>query len=66
MAYWAFRTPAEVLKTQVQTGQVPNCVEAFDTAKISNPKGTFVFVGGMYGCGFVCGKRVDKNIDIGK
>ena len=48
MAYWAFRTPAEVLKTQVQTGQVPNVIEAFETAKISNPKGECV------SCLFVC------------
>ena len=41
MAYWAFRTPAEVIKTQVQTGQAPNVKEAFETAKISNPKGVY-------------------------
>ena len=28
MAYWTFRTPAEVIKTQVQTGQSENCIEA--------------------------------------
>ena len=39
MAYWLFRTPAEVIKTQVQTGQSPNVREAFETAITSNPKG---------------------------
>ena len=39
MAYWLIRVPAEVIKTQVQTGQAPNVREAFETAKISNPKG---------------------------
>ena len=29
----------QVIKTQVQTGQAPNVREAFETAKISNPKG---------------------------
>jgi solute carrier family 25 (mitochondrial S-adenosylmethionine transporter), member 26 len=33
MAYWLFRTPAEVIKTQVQTGQSPNVREAFENAK---------------------------------
>ena len=35
MAYWLFRTPAEVIKTQVQTGQSPNFREAFDNARNS-------------------------------
>ena len=39
MAYWLIRVPAEVIKTQVQTGQAPNVREAFEMAKISNPKG---------------------------
>jgi hypothetical protein len=30
MAYWAFRTPAEVIKTQVQTGQSATCFEAVE------------------------------------
>ena len=38
MAYWLIRTPAEVIKTQVQTGQSPNFREAFANAK-SNEKG---------------------------
>lgn len=33
MAYWLFRTPAEVIKTQVQTGQSPNFIEAIQTAQ---------------------------------
>lgn len=33
MAYWLFRTPAEVIKTQVQTGQLPSVVEAIAAAK---------------------------------
>ena len=33
MAYWLFRTPAEVIKTQVQTGQSPNFREAFANAQ---------------------------------
>ena len=33
MAYWLFRTPAEVIKTQVQTGQSPNFREAIQTAQ---------------------------------
>lgn len=38
MAYWAFRTPAEVIKTQVQTGQVPSVAKA---VKLANAKGLF-------------------------
>ena len=41
MAYWAIRTPAEVIKSQVQMGQAPNVREAFETAKISNPSGVW-------------------------
>jgi len=41
MAYWAIRTPAEVIKSQVQMRQAPNVREAFATAKISNPKGVW-------------------------
>lgn len=33
LAYWLFRTPSEVIKTQVQTGQVPNVKEAIEKAK---------------------------------
>ena len=33
MAYWVFRTPAEVIKTQVQTGQSPNFMEAIQIAQ---------------------------------
>ena len=40
MAYWLFRTPAEVIKTQVQTGQSPNFREAIETAK-NNDNGVF-------------------------
>ena len=39
MAYWLFRTPAEVLKTQVQTGQLPTVSAAIEQAKIKNPNG---------------------------
>lgn len=39
MAYWLFRTPAEVLKTQVQTGQLPSVSAAIEQAKIKNPNG---------------------------
>jgi hypothetical protein len=41
MAYWGFRTPAEVIKTQVQTGLSPNVKEAFDVAKSKNENGVF-------------------------
>lgn len=33
MAYWLFRTPAEVIKTQVQAQQQPNVTTAFEAAK---------------------------------
>lgn len=33
MAYWAFRTPAEVIKTQVQTRQSENVIAAIDEFK---------------------------------
>ena len=33
MVYWLFRTPAEVIKTQVQTGQSSNVIEAIAGAK---------------------------------
>ena len=35
MGYWLFRTPAEVIKTNVQTGQTPNVVVAFEEAKVN-------------------------------
>lgn len=35
MAYWLFRTPAEVIKTQVQTYQSNSCQESLQTAKNS-------------------------------
>ena len=34
MAYWLFRTPAEVIKTQVQTGQLPSVADAVAAAKL--------------------------------
>ena len=36
MAYWIFRTPTEVIKTQVQTYQSPSCKEALKAAKSSD------------------------------
>lgn len=39
MMYWLFRTPAEVLKTQVQTYQYPSVKEAFENAKTSYSNG---------------------------
>lgn len=39
MAYWLFRTPAEVLKTQVQTRQIATIPLAIEQAKIKNPNG---------------------------
>lgn len=39
MAYWMFRTPAEVIKTQVQTGQSPNVIEALSSAKSNDSNG---------------------------
>jgi hypothetical protein len=41
MAYWLFRSPAEVIKTQVQTGQFANIREAINNAKNSNSNGIF-------------------------
>ena len=38
MAYWLFRTPAEVIKTQVQTYQSVSCKDALLNAK-NNPSG---------------------------
>jgi len=38
-AYWLFRTPAEVLKTQVQTRQLPSVSAAIDMAKVKNENG---------------------------
>jgi len=37
--YWLFRTPAEVLKTQVQTRQLPNIVAAINQAKSKDSQG---------------------------
>lgn len=37
--YWLFRTPAEVIKTQVQTSQYPNVMLALKDAKTNNPNG---------------------------
>lgn len=39
MGYWSFRTPAEVVKTQVQTGQSPNVIDSIDVAKAGNANG---------------------------
>lgn len=39
MAYWLFRTPAEVLKTQVQTGQLPSIPAAISDARKKYPNG---------------------------
>ena len=39
MAYWLFRTPAEVIKTRVQTFQSPNCKAALLDAKDNDEKG---------------------------
>ena len=38
-AYWLFRTPAEVLKTQVQTGQLPSVAAALQQAKEKDADG---------------------------
>ena len=35
MGYWLFRTPAEVIKTNVQTGQTPNVMVAIEEAKVN-------------------------------
>jgi len=39
MGYWSFRTPAEVIKTQVQTGQSPDVIDSIDMAKAKNSNG---------------------------
>jgi hypothetical protein len=39
MMYWLFRTPAEVIKTQVQTKQYPDVRRAIETAKATYPNG---------------------------
>jgi hypothetical protein len=39
VAYWAFRTPAEVIKTQVQTGQSPSVLVALKAIKHSLGQG---------------------------
>ena len=39
MGYWAFRTPAEVIKTQVQTGQSPNCLAAVNEFRGNSEEG---------------------------
>jgi hypothetical protein len=41
MTYWLFRTPTEVIKTQVQTGQISSCQEAIEVAKVSDSNGIF-------------------------
>mmetsp|Transcript_9776 Transcript_9776/g.9538 ORF Transcript_9776/g.9538 Transcript_9776/m.9538 type:complete len:500 (-) Transcript_9776:391-1890(-) len=41
MTYWLFRTPTEVIKTQVQTGQISSCQEAIEVAKGSDTNGIF-------------------------
>jgi hypothetical protein len=41
MVYWLFRTPTEVIKTQVQTGQIPSCQEAIEVAKVNDVNGIF-------------------------
>ena len=41
MAYWLFRTPAEVIKTRVQTFQSPNCKAALQDAKDNDENGLF-------------------------
>lgn len=38
-AYWIIRTPAEMIKTQVQTNQFPNIKEAIHDAKLNNKNG---------------------------
>jgi hypothetical protein len=38
-AYWIFRTPAEVLKTQVQTGQQPDVLTAFRSTREQDSEG---------------------------
>ena len=37
--YWLFRTPAEVLKTQVQTKQLPNIAAAIEQTKAKDEQG---------------------------
>jgi hypothetical protein len=39
VAYWAFRTPAEVIKTQVQTRQLPTVADAISAAKTKYTNG---------------------------
>lgn len=41
MAYWMFRTPAEVLKTQVQIGRWSNIREAIQDVKMNSSNGFF-------------------------
>lgn len=36
MGYWTFRTPAEIIKTQVQTGQAPSVKESIETIRQEN------------------------------
>lgn len=36
MGYWSFRTPAEIIKTQVQTGQAASVKESIETIRIEN------------------------------
>lgn len=36
MGYWTFRTPAEIIKTQVQTGQAPSVKDSIETIRIEN------------------------------
>jgi len=38
-AYWLFRTPAEVLKTQVQTGQLPSVFAAIEQTRAKDANG---------------------------
>mmetsp|Transcript_4891 Transcript_4891/g.11133 ORF Transcript_4891/g.11133 Transcript_4891/m.11133 type:complete len:367 (-) Transcript_4891:174-1274(-) len=39
MVYWLFRTPSEVIKTQVQTAQLPSVAAALEDAQKNNPNG---------------------------
>ena len=41
MTYWLFRTPAEVIKTQVQTKQCQNVKQAIEESKTKYPNGLF-------------------------
>lgn len=38
-AYWTVRTPAEIIKTQVQTGQFDSIQSALNNANANNPNG---------------------------